>query len=264
MSISALAQQLVAIAEQAGVAILQIYQQMDVGEQTKGDGSPLTQADLAAHHLITNALLPLGLPILSEESAALPFAERQQWTRYFLVDPLDGTKEFLARNDEFTVNIALIDNHEAVLGVVYAPALNLIYVGERGIGSFKRIAQQPWQKIHCRAASSPLHVVASRRHGGEQLDAVFADLNIALSNRGSALKICLVAEGEADCYPRFGPTSEWDTGAGQAVVENAGGRLLRLDKTALRYNEKDSVLNPDFIVVGAEAEAWLSRLRLTP
>ncbi len=261
--LSPLLKNIVTIAEQAGAAIMDIYLQMDVGEITKGDGSPLTQADMAAHHLIVNALSAIGLPVLSEESAHIPFAERQTWSRYFLVDPLDGTKEFLARNGEFTVNIALIDHHQAVLGVVYAPALNLMYVGERGGGSFKRDENGHWQPLQCATPHSPLRVVASRRHGGERLDAVFAALPFTLSNRGSALKICLVAEGQADCYPRFGATSEWDTAAGQAVVENAGGQLLRTDLTPLRYNEKDSVLNPDFMVVGRDANAWLAQLRLS-
>ncbi len=262
MILSPMLTRVVAIAEQAGDAIMRVYAQMDVGEQTKGDGSPLTQADMAAHHVIEAALAEFGLPVLSEESATLAFAQRQTWSRYFLVDPLDGTKEFLARNGEFTVNIAFIERGEPVLGVVYAPALNLCYVGERGYGSFKRQASQPWQLIQCSDAQSPLRVVASRRHGGEKLDQVFADVAMTLSNRGSALKICLVAEGLADCYPRFGPTSEWDTGAGQAVVENAGGAILDLQKKALRYNEKDSLLNPDFIVIGKQAEPWLNRLHL--
>ena len=256
---------IIALARQAGDAILHVYRNMVTEVEIKGDGSPLTQADMASHRVIEAGLQATGLPVLSEENAEIAFTERQQWSRYWLVDPLDGTKEFIARNDEFTVNIALIEEQQPTLGVVYAPALDLLYVGERGVGAFRQHASAPLEPIHCVSWSpdhgTPLRALGSRRHGLEKIAALLADLPYTLDNRGSALKICMVAEGKADLYPRMGPTSEWDTAAGQCVVECAGGALLGLDLHPFRYNTRDSLLNPDFLVFGAGHQSWVQHLR---
>lgn len=268
--LSAQAQQLIVVARQAGDAIMNVYRNMTTEVEIKGDGSPLTQADMAAHRVIDASLKVTGLPVLSEENADIAFAERQQWSRYWLVDPLDGTKEFIARNDEFTVNIALIDQHEPVMGVVYAPALQLLYIAERNGPAGKPVAfrqrgDAPLEAIQCSrflvGNNAPLRAVGSRRHGLEKIDSLLAKLPYTLDNRGSALKICMVAEGEADLYPRMGPTSEWDTAAGQCVVECAGGALLGLDMKPFRYNTRDSLLNPDFLVFGREHEQWSGLLQ---
>jgi 3'(2'), 5'-bisphosphate nucleotidase len=255
----------VTLARQAGDAIMHVYRNMTTEVEIKSDGSPLTQADMASHRIIDAGLRATGLPVLSEENAEIAFSERQQWSRYWLVDPLDGTKEFIARNDEFTVNIALIDQQQPVLGIVYAPALNLLYVGERGAGAFRQRDGGAYEAIQCSSWSpehgQPLRAVGSRRHGLEKLAALLADLPYTLDNRGSALKICMVAEGDADLYPRMGPTSEWDTAAGQCVVECAGGALLGTDLQPFRYNTRDSLLNPDFLVFGRDHQHWSARLR---
>ena len=254
------------LARQAGDAILHIYRGAPADIEIKADGSPLTAADMASHRIIDAGLRATGLPVLSEENAEIPFAQRQQWQRYWLVDPLDGTKEFIAHNDEFTVNIALIDHHQAVLGVVYAPALDLLYVGERGVGAFRQAGVEPLQAIRCVAwaanSGQPLRALGSRRHGLEKVAALLARLPYTLDNRGSALKICMVAEGAADLYPRMGPTSEWDTAAGQCVVECAGGSLVNTALQAFHYNTRDSLLNPDFLVFGCEQQKWQHLLNL--
>ena len=264
--LSAQAHAVIALARQAGEAILHVYQHMATEVEIKGDGSPLTQADMASHRLIDAGLQETGLPVLSEENADIPFAERQQWTRYWLVDPLDGTKEFIARNDEFTVNIALIDQQQPVFGIVYAPALDLLYVAERGVGAFRQRAGGALEPIQCRRfdadSGALLRAVGSRRHGLDKIESLLAALPHTLDNRGSALKICMVAEGDADLYPRMGPTSEWDTAAGQCVVECAGGALLGLDLKPFRYNTRDSLLNPDFLVFGRDSERWRHKLNL--
>ncbi|MBF0254962.1 MAG: 3'(2'),5'-bisphosphate nucleotidase CysQ [Gammaproteobacteria bacterium] len=241
------------IAQEAGERILQVYGREDFGEQLKSDSSPLTEADLAAHRHIVQRLQALtpGWPILSEESAAIPWSERQGWQRYWLVDPLDGTKEFIKRNGEFTVNIALIDQHRPILGVVHAPVLATSWLGDVEQGAFKQtgagvepIRVQPHQP------GEPWRVVGSRSHAGAGLAAFLADLGEhELVSMGSSIKLCLVAEGAAHLYPRLGLTSEWDTAAAQAVVEAAGGEVIQQeDAKALEYNRKESLLNPFFIV----------------
>lgn len=266
MQVDAITSALIVAAEQAGAAIMNIYRNEATETTIKADGSPLTQADMAAHRIIAEHLQRFDWPVLSEESAELPFATRQQQSTYFLVDPLDGTKEFIHRTDEFTVNIALIENGVAVRGVVFAPALDLIYVGGQGIGAWKKADGKAWQAIQVSnrvpSASSPLRVVGSRRHGAEKLAAMLADVPHELDNRGSALKICQVAEGSADFYPRLGPTSEWDTAAGQAIVEAAGGHLTDMQLQPLRYNQKDSLLNPNFLVLNQSHAQWIPRLNL--
>jgi 3'(2'), 5'-bisphosphate nucleotidase len=254
-----------AIAAAAGDAIMRVYT-TDFGVELKEDRSPLTEADKAAHEIIVERLEALSgsIPILSEESGSIAVNERRSWGRYWLVDPLDGTREFVKRNGEFTVNIALIEDHTAVLGVVLAPALAVEYAGARTLGAFKRSgagASVPIQVTQ--AASQPLRIVGSRSHADASLAAYAEALGPhVLKPMGSSLKICLVAEGEADIYPRLGPTSEWDTAAAQAILECAGGSMITLGGQALAYNSKDSLLNPHFFAYGDGTRDWLEPLRV--
>ena len=251
------------LAIEASAKILEIYATA-FGVTVKEDRSPLTAADLAAHHAIVAGLQRLtpNLPILSEESASVPFAERAQWRRYWLVDPLDGTKEFIQRNGQFTVNIALIEDHEPVLGVVRVPVTGLGYYAARGYGAFREEPGQPSQPITVKPlqAGEPVRVVGSRSHGGPGLQAFVAKLGAHhLVTIGSSLKFCQVAEGAADVYPRLGLTSEWDTAAAQAIVEVAGGRVVSAETgEPLRYNTRASLLNPHFIVYGDASRDWLA------
>jgi 3'(2'), 5'-bisphosphate nucleotidase len=250
------------IARRAGVEILDVYGAASVEVTAKSDTSPLTMADLRSHRLIVAALQKLtpDIPVLSEESAALTYSERSRWTRYWLVDPLDGTKEFLSRNGEFTVNIALIDNQRPVLGVVTVPVQDLNYWGIPGQGSWRSVGAGPAIAIRAtQQAANPVRVVGSKSHRGDSLDAFLARLGpYELLPVGSSLKFCMVAEGAADLYPRLGPTSEWDTAAAQAVVEGAGGCVVTLDGRPLAYNTKAELLNPHFFVYADRSRDWLS------
>lgn len=251
------------IAAEAGARILEIYETAFEVE-AKGDNSPLTAADLQAHETITEGLRRLTpqIPILSEESAAVPYEQRSRWERFWLVDPLDGTKEFINRNGEFTVNIALIENREPVLGVVQVPVKGLFYFAARRHGAFRQAAGESASQIHVSPlGGGPVRVVGSRSHGGESLQTFVSRLGEHdLVTIGSSLKFCLVAEGEADIYPRLGLTSEWDTAAAQCLVEEAGGRVISIAGERLIYN-KESLLNPHFLVIGdAGARDWLSCL----
>ncbi|MCU7796893.1 MAG: 3'(2'),5'-bisphosphate nucleotidase CysQ [Candidatus Thiodiazotropha sp. (ex Myrtea spinifera)] len=250
---------LLQLAREAGDEILKIYN-TEFEVERKQDNSPLTTADLAAHKLIVSTLerLTPEIPVLSEESAKIPFDTRQQWQRYWLIDPLDGTREFVKRNGEFTVNIALIENHEPTLGVVYAPVLDKLYYGISGQGAWKQEGRQAAGEIQVvNQRRQPTVVAGSRSHAGDSLIRFLDNLGEhELVSMGSSLKLCLVAEGEADLYPRLGPTSEWDTAAAQAVVEAAGGKVTTLDLQPLRYNTKDSLLNPQFFVFGDHSVAW--------
>ena len=250
--------QLNALARVAGEKILAIYDtHFDVTH--KADNSPLTDADLASHHTIVDALTQLtpDIPILSEESATIAFSERTNWHRYWLIDPLDGTKEFVKRNGEFTVNIALIEQHEPVLGIVYCPVKDILYTAGKGLGAFKQDAHGKHAIHVSQTLNTPIRVVGSRSHGGDQLADIFGAIGpYELITLGSSLKICLVAEGMADIYPRLGPTSEWDTAAAHAIVLEAGGALTQTDQSALRYNTKDSLLNPYFLVYGDHHIPW--------
>lgn len=254
-----LLQEVVTIALQAGNAIMEVYRG-EITVSRKEDDSPLTQADLAAHHVIEDGLsrLEKKLPVISEESASIHYSKRKEWDKYWLVDPLDGTREFIKRNGEFTVNIALIEDHRPVLGVVYAPALGLLFFAAKGEGAYRQLDDKPPQSIHARAFdATQVTVAGSRSHAGARLlrflDRIGPHMLISM---GSSLKICLVAEGRADIYPRLGLTSEWDTAAAQCVLEEAGGHLMATDGLALRYNTKDSLLNPEFFAVGAEPPNW--------
>lgn len=257
----ALLDDIAAIAVKAGEAIMAVYGREEIAVDRKGDDSPLTAADLAAHKIISAALAELtpDIPLLSEESEHIPWEVRRQWRRFWLVDPLDGTKEFINRNGEFTVNIALIQGGEPVLGVVHVPVTGVTYLGAREIGAWcERDGQR--QPIRVRTIGSPVVMVASRRHGAEQVEALEAEMRqrfgpVTRTSMGSSLKLCLVAAGEADIYPRLAPTSEWDTAAAQAVVEAAGGVVVDTRLTPLAY-QKENLLNPHFLVLGGERERW--------
>lgn len=261
MDYKALVEPVIAMAKAAGDAILEVYA-TDFDVHNKEDESPLTQADLASHRCISSGLASLtpDIPVISEESGLPEFATRQSWTRYWLVDPLDGTKEFVNRNGEFTVNIALIENHRPALGVVHVPVQDKTYVGCEGSGADVRVGDKAPQAITVAASSRrPVRVVGSRSHRGKSLDAFLKQLgDYDIVPMGSSLKFCVVAEGGADVYPRLGPTSEWDTAAAQAVVEQAGGAVLELDGSPLRYNAKDDILNPHFVVFGPHDWDWLA------
>lgn len=248
-----------AIARQAGEAILRVYSE-DFEVHSKEDASPVTEADLASHHVILNALgaLTPDIPVLSEEDADVPFAERSSWRDYWLVDPLDGTKEFVSRNGEFTVNIALISDHRAVLGVVLVPVTGACYFGAVGLGAFLQLRDGMPEKIAVRTPhANPIVVVGSRSHANPRLESHLEPLgNYEMVSMGSSLKCCLVAEGKADFYPRLGNTFEWDTAAAQAVVTAAGGQLTHLDGSPFQYNRKQSLLNPEFMVFADTSVDW--------
>lgn len=257
----------------AGEAILTVYHR-DKGfaVETKADDSPVTDADLAAHNILLPALARLlpDTPVLSEESTIPDYAERRQWHRYWLVDPLDGTKEFINRNGEFTVNVALIEGSQPILGVIYVPVTKTTYVGGRGIGAVKSKDSQR-RAISARPLAprierhEPVVLAMSRRHRSATLEASLNHIADTLGEVetqavGSSLKFCLVAEGRADLYPRMGPTSEWDTAAAQAIVEAAGGAVVDRNFKPLRYNMKEELLNPDFFALGDPQFHWRSLL----
>ena len=253
-------EQLVDISRQAGLEILEWYEG-DMGITRKSDDSPLTKADLASHELIVAELTSRwpDIPILSEESADIPWETRQSWQQYWLVDPLDGTKEFINRNGEFTVNIALIRNHQPVMGVVHVPVTDTSYFGARELAAWCQQGSEEAQVIQVRQpAAQTLIIVGSRSHANPELASQLQQLGPhALTSMGSSLKFCRIAEGLADFYPRLGPTCEWDTAAAQAVVEAAGGQVVKIDGSPLDYNNKEVYLNPYFFVFGDPAKAWL-------
>lgn len=247
------------VAKEAGREILEIYE-AGFSVEHKDDKTPLTEADMAAHQVIETGLgvLTPNIPVLTEESANIPYAERVPWKRYWLVDPLDGTREFIKRNGEFTVNIALVEGQQPILGIVYAPVLGVSYFACRGHGAYKREAMNEAQPIRARPWNGGRVTVAgSRSHRSEQLERFLERLgDYELILMGSALKSCLVAEGRADIYPRLGPTSEWDTAAAQCILEEAGGHLTDTAMQPLRYNTKASLLNPHFFAFGDNEEDW--------
>jgi len=251
------------IAREAGHAILDIYSR-DFEVDEKEDQSPLTQADMASHHHITGELRKLTpeIPVLSEESAFVPWEQRSQWRRYWLVDPLDGTREFVKRNGEFTVNIALVEDHRPVLGVVHAPVPDTTWYGDRQGGAWRQKGDEIPERISVTSpAGSPLRVAGSRSHAGDSLKHFLEKIgDHEIVSMGSSLKLCLVAEGKADIYPRLGPTSEWDTAAAQAVVEAAGGLVTDTKMRPLDYNRKESLLNPHFLVFGDPDVRWADYL----
>lgn len=247
------------IAVNAGNAIMEIYKSGDFGVDHKSDDSPLTKADLAAHEVIVeglNALTP-EIPVLSEESAEIPFEERKTWNKYWLVDPLDGTKEFIKQNGEFTVNIALIENGKSILSVVYVPVKEVSYSAAVGVGVFKRVEGKKHSISVMKNSRFKPTIVGSRSHVSDEMKAYLERVGQhEIVSMGSSLKFCLVAEGKADLYPRLGLTSEWDTAAAQCIVEQAGGHVVTLDGKPLLYNTKESLLNPHFMVYGDTSKKW--------
>ena len=246
------------IAGEAAEAILKVYQSAEFEVAVKEDFSPLTQADLASHQHIVAGLerLTPDLPVLSEESQGITYDERRRWDTFWLVDPLDGTKEFLRRNGEFTINIALIHGHRSVLGVVHLPVSGQTYWAAEGSGAFRSADGETVRLQAAQTVGQPVRVVASRSHASTPtvvfLDRLAREHDLAVVSRGSALKLCMVAEGEADLYPRLAPTMEWDTAAAQCVVEQAGGQVTTLGNEPLRYNKED-LLNPFFMVASPGA-----------
>ncbi|QHS23442.1 3'(2'),5'-bisphosphate nucleotidase CysQ [Virgibacillus sp. MSP4-1] len=259
---------LLEISLNAGTEILQVYKE-DFDVEFKEDDSPLTIADKRSHAAIVDGLTSsfADIPILSEEGAEIPYTERSEWDRFWLVDPLDGTKEFIKKNGEFTVNIALIEDQYPVLGVIYAPAMDTFYFGKEGLGAFKLENAseiefqdesdliQKCQKLPNAADTDVVNVVASRSHMSDDTQAFIDELQKAghqvdVVSAGSSLKFCLVAEGKADYYPRYAPTMEWDTGAGQAIVEAAGGSVVRYEDKKRFYYNREELKNGWFLVKG--------------
>lgn len=247
----------------AGKRIMEIYETEDFGVDFKSDNSPLTKADVASHEIIMEYLKDSGVQVLSEEGKSIPYEERGAWKRLWIVDPIDGTKEFIKRNGEFTVNIALIENQKPIAGVVLVPALGELYFSSTEIGAFKttnlsttlsveeRIAEA--SKLPLQSEERPYTVVASRSHLSDETAAFIQELEtkhgeVSTLSKGSSLKLCMVAEGSADCYPRFAPTMEWDTAAGQAICNHSGCSVINWEtKKPMLYN-RENLLNPWFMV----------------
>lgn len=259
--LTALVPSVTRISRDAGVKILELYDSADLDVISKQDNTPLTAADLAANQVIIDKLSDIEplFPILTEESCGVSYGERHEWDTYWLVDPLDGTREFIKHSGEFSVNIALIKNGAPILGVVHAPVLNVTYWACQGYGAWKQCGDKPPVNIKVRTASEGCVTVArsSAPLTGGPLHRFLKKLGqYKVVSMGSALKSCLVAEGSADLYAKLGPTCEWDTGAAQCIVEEAGGHVTDTKMNDLRYNTKDSLLNPHFFVFGSSNRNW--------
>ncbi|MDB1122491.1 3'(2'),5'-bisphosphate nucleotidase CysQ [Vibrio algarum] len=257
------------VARAAGQLILDIYENREYEEFTKSDSTPVTSADLAAHKFIGEKLSELtsDIPVLSEEDADISLEQRSQWNRYWLVDPLDGTQEFIARSGDFATIIALIENNRPVMGVVYAPVSGVTYYAYEGHGAWKIPEVGESVSINTlthEAAHQAIAIAISRRQNINKItDRMSPAWNYDLVPLGSAaLKACLVAEGAVDCYLRLGPTGEWDTAATQCIVQEAGGRILSTQLEPLSYNERETLENPNFIVLGDEALPWDEILKI--
>ena len=252
---SDLIEQLIGISKEAGKAILEVYNS-DFDYELKEDLSPLTKADTLSHNIICERLevLTPDIPILSEENSNIPFDVRTLWKQYWLVDPLDGTKEFIKKNGEFTVNIALIENNTPIFGIIHVPVTNETYWGSSTKGSFYIKGNNQETKLCVeKKIGSQVRIVASRSHPSKMLDTLLEEIGeYKIITKGSSLKFCLIAKGEADIYPRFGPTSEWDIAAGHAIVKFAGGSLLTIDRKPMQYNLIENNLNPYFVVASRE------------
>ncbi|CAH0532348.1 3'(2'),5'-bisphosphate nucleotidase CysQ [Vibrio stylophorae] len=256
------------IARQCGETVTQIYQQGDFEQHLKDDQTPVTSADMAAHALLTQALSSLTphIPVMSEEGKFLPLAERQAWPSYWLVDPIDGTQEFINRSDQFAVVIALIENNEPTLGVVHAPILGRTYYALKGQGAWCQLGDETAGQLQSKRYRTPpreLNLAVSHR---QNVDAITEQLSPAyhyewLRFGSAALKTCLIAEGAADAYWRSGPTGEWDTAAGQVILTEAGGQVMTLNLEPLSYNQRETLINPDFIVVGDGQLPWAEILQ---
>jgi 3'(2'), 5'-bisphosphate nucleotidase len=255
-------EEIIDIALQAGQAVMEIYQK-DFTIEYKDDTSPLTEADIKANEIICQALTKLypNIPILSEENKSIEYSERKDWEYYWCIDPIDGTKEFIKKNDEFTINIALIGKDTPLLGVVYAPALAEVYYAKQGEGAFRRVLSVKWEvlskerlPIHVNdKPTEELAVVASKSHLSDETQAFIDSLalnteHLTLTSRGSSLKLCMVATGEADIYPRLAPTMEWDTAAADAIVREAGKMSYQFESNNPMVYNKENLLNPWFVV----------------
>jgi len=256
-------EQVIDIAIEAGKEIRKIYLNGSYDKEIKADNTPVTSADYAAHNIIISALQALtpDIPVLSEEAADIPFSERSHWERYWLVDPLDGTGEFIAGSDDFSVIIALIEHNRPIMGVVYVPMTQVCYYAITGLGAYKRFETSEVRIMSRQievGESLSLKLAVSRRQNPKSVLELFSNAEhcelIVLG--GAALKSCLIAEGKADCYVRIGPTGEWDTGAAQIIVEEAGGQIMDIKLQPLSYNERESLENPNFIVVGSPHLPW--------
>lgn len=249
---------------EAGKAILKIYYSGEFDVELKGDNSPLTKADTVSHEIIMSYLQETGIPVLSEEGKDLSYEDRKNWKQLWIVDPIDGTKEFIKKNGEFTVNIALVENGIPIVGVVYAPALNDLYIASQEIGSYLINLNENMDtnvvslmtmgnKLPIERSDKTFTVVASRSHMSPETEQYIQEMELIhgkvnLISKGSSLKLCMVAEGQANCYPRFAPTMEWDTAAGNAIAIAANKKVTLVDEiTPLSYN-KENLLNPYFIV----------------
>lgn len=254
---------LIMLCRSTGNRIVEIYNG-NFEIEHKSDMTPVTCADIAASSALVSGLemITPHIPVLSEEMVAVPFETRRQWQRYWLIDPIDGTREFINRTGEFTINIALIENNKPILGVVYAPIIEVCYYATQNNGAFKLTNQQESQRLQVRACDEQTTVVAVGRCGTPPEFKAYVDKLHAphLIKIGSSLKPCIIAEGSADIYPRFGPTSEWDTAAAQCILEEAGGSITDFNLQPLRYNTKESLLNPNFLAFGDTAQDWKKHL----
>lgn len=243
------------LSREAGRAIMDIYNEGDISFSSKSDNSPLTLADIASNRVLMDGLSRTALPVLSEENKEVPYEVRKDWKEFWLIDPLDGTKEFIKRNGEFTVNIALIKDNRPVLGVIYVPAKDILYYGIKGEGSWKVENDKKKRLICSNTIDKGLRIIGSRSHFSKDTEDFLKRLSryfrgMSFVQAGSSLKFCLLAEGVADIYPRFGPTMEWDTGAGQLILEESGGKVLDAHSLKpLMYNKRD-LTNPYFIATG--------------
>ncbi|QUJ67611.1 3'(2'),5'-bisphosphate nucleotidase CysQ [Photobacterium sp. GJ3] len=263
MELSSLIPSVIEIARASGQVILDIYQRGQFEKQVKNDNTPVTSADLAAHKLVLERLTELtpSIPVLSEEDAAVPLAERSQWQRYWLVDPLDGTQEFIAGSGDFATIIALVEDNQPIMGVVYAPVSGVVYYAYRNKGAWKITPDGDTVRISTHKHEGPTQSIAVAISRRQDIRAITNRLDPALNYDlvplgSAALKSCLVAEGAVDCYLRLGPTGEWDTAATQCIVEEAGGRILNTHLTPLSYNERHTLENPNFITLGDERLPW--------
>lgn len=261
MFLSSLLEPIKVAARDAGDTLWRLYQSGDYQQKTKDDQSPVTTADLAANDIIMQHLgqITPDIPIISEEVQLLPLAQRQHWPRYWLIDPMDGTQEFVARSGDFAVSIALVEHGWPALGVIYWPKERVLYYATRGYGAFKQIGSKIRRiQVHQYQMDAPLRIAVSRRQPRECIEQLLpADQQVEYIALGScSLKSCLVAEGGADCYVRLGPTGEWDTGAVHVIVEEAGGKILDSSFAPLSYNQRESLANPNFVVMGQADLPW--------
>lgn len=256
-------------AREAGAELWQLYQSGNFQQQQKADLSPVTSADLAANRIIINRLSELtpDIPIISEESHLIPLAQRQHWPRYWLIDPMDGTQEFVAKSGDFAVSIALVEHGWPALGVIYWPKEQVMYYASRGNGAFKQQRNLiNRMRVNQHQAGQTLKIAISRRQPLQPIvDLLQSQHDVEYIALGScSLKSCLVAEGKADCYMRLGPTGEWDTGAVHVIVEEAGGKILDSEFTPLSYNQRDTLANPDFMVMGQASIPWPKLIKSRP